>query len=162
MTKDKEQLQESHKRGVEILVNLLSQEKQVAFLTLGDPSVYSTYMYLHYGVENAGYPAKIISGVTSFCAAAAALDMSLVEKSQMLHVIPATYGIKESLNYPGTKVFMKAGKKINELKQELQHLKKEVKMVENCGMQNEKVYHSIEDIPEDAGYYSLLIVKEAE
>ena len=33
-------------------------------------------------------------------------------------------------------------------------------MVENCGMENEKVYLSAEEIPEQAGYYSLLIVKE--
>ena len=33
-------------------------------------------------------------------------------------------------------------------------------MVENCGMENEKVYRSAEEIPEDAGYYSLIIVKD--
>jgi precorrin-2/cobalt-factor-2 C20-methyltransferase len=33
-------------------------------------------------------------------------------------------------------------------------------MIENCGMETEKIYRSIEEIPEDAGYYSLIIVKE--
>ena len=32
-------------------------------------------------------------------------------------------------------------------------------MVENCGMENEKIYRKMEDIPENAGYFSLLIVK---
>ena len=35
-------------------------------------------------------------------------------------------------------------------------------MVENCGMENEHVYMGVQEIPEDAGYYSLLIVKEKE
>ena len=33
-------------------------------------------------------------------------------------------------------------------------------MVENCGMDNERIYNSIEEIPDDAGYYSLIIAKE--
>lgn len=34
-------------------------------------------------------------------------------------------------------------------------------MVENCGMKNEKIYRTIDDIPETTGYYSLMIIKEA-
>ena len=33
-------------------------------------------------------------------------------------------------------------------------------MIENCGMPDEKIYERIEDIPDTAGYYSLIIVKE--
>ena len=33
-------------------------------------------------------------------------------------------------------------------------------MVENCGMENQRVYPTLEQIPEDAGYFSLLIVKD--
>ena len=33
-------------------------------------------------------------------------------------------------------------------------------MIENCGMADEKIYYGADEIPEDAGYYSLIIVKE--
>ena len=33
-------------------------------------------------------------------------------------------------------------------------------MIENCGMPDEKIYASGEEIPESAGYYSLIIIKE--
>ena len=33
-------------------------------------------------------------------------------------------------------------------------------MIENCGMENETIYHSAEEIPDEASYYSLFIVKE--
>ena len=33
-------------------------------------------------------------------------------------------------------------------------------MIENCGMPGEKIHRSVDEIPEDASYYSLIIVKE--
>ena len=39
---------------------------------------------------------------------------------------------------------------------------KDVTMVENCGMPNEHVYRSVEEIPDDSGYFSLIIAKEPE
>ena len=80
----------------------------------------------------------------------------------MLHVIPASYQIEEALKLPGVKVLMKAGKKMPQVKEKLQELDCSVMMVENCGMENEHVYVGVKEIPEDAGYYSLLIVKEKE
>ena len=86
---------------------------------------------------------------------AAALDMGLVENSQMLHVIPASYQIEEALRLPGTKVLMKAGKKMGQVKQLVQQLDEQAVMIENCGMPDEKIYRSAGEIPEQSGYYSL-------
>ena len=160
MTKDPEKLEASHQAGAEAVCACLEAGRQVAFLTLGDPTVYSTYLYVHKRVLNAGYEAEIISGITSFCAVAARLNMGLVEKAEPLHVIPASYQISEALKLPGTKVLMKAGKKMEKVKEELKALGEEAVMIENCGMPEEKIYRSAEEIPEDAGYYSLIIVKE--
>lgn len=35
-------------------------------------------------------------------------------------------------------------------------------MVENCGMEEEHIYCGAEQIPEMAGYYTLVIVKDEE
>lgn len=96
---------------------LLDAGKNVVFLTLGDPTVYSTYLYVHRRVLEDGYDARIVSGVTSFCAAAASLSEGLVENSEELHVIPASYQIEDALELSGTKVLMKAGKKMPAVKQ---------------------------------------------
>ena len=88
------------------------------------------------------------------------MDISLAENRQELHILPASYQIEEGLGLPGTKVLMKAGKKMTDVKELLMEKELEAEMVENCGMKNEKVYLSAEEIPEQAGYYSLLIVKE--
>ena len=160
MTKDPEKLEKSHQAGADAVCACLDEGRQVAFLTLGDPTVYSTYLYVHKKVLHAGYEAEIISGITSFCAVAARLNMGLVEKAEPLHVMPASYQISDALKLSGTRVLMKAGKKMGQVKEELKAVGAEAVMIENCGMPDEKIYRSADEIPEDAGYYSLIIVKE--
>lgn len=160
MTKDMQRLEESHQEAARQLEAYLRQGKNVVFLTLGDPTVYSTYLYVHSRLLKKGYQAEIVSGITSFCAVAARLNTGLVEKAEELHVIPASYQIQEALDMPGTKVLMKAGRQMAKVKELLTKRGLEAMMVENCGMENEKVYRSLEEIPDDAGYYSLIIVKE--
>ena len=160
MTKDKKKLEESHEKGAAMIAEYLKKGKQVAFLTLGDPTVYATYIYVHKRIQAMGYPLEIVSGIPSFCAVAARLNMGLVEKAEPLHVIPASYGIEESLELPGTKVLMKAGKKMGKVKEILKARGDMCRMIENCGMEDEKIYDSVEEIPDQAGYYSLIIVKE--
>lgn len=47
MIKDKEKLTISHNKIYSDIVSELEAGKNVAMLTIGDPSVYSTYMYIH-------------------------------------------------------------------------------------------------------------------
>ena len=55
---------------------------------------------------------------------------------------------------------MKTGKKMQEVKAQIKASSNKAEMIENCGMPDEKIYRSVEEIPDDAGYYSLIIVKE--
>ena len=52
------------------------------------------------------------------------LNMSLVERSEPLHVIPASYQIEEALKLPGTKVLMKAGKQMKYVQEQVQRFRK--------------------------------------
>lgn len=163
MTKDPAALEENHRKAAEMIAGYLNEGRQVAFLTLGDPTVYSTYLYAHQRIVQQGYEAEIISGITSFCAAAARFNMGLVEMAEPLHVIPATYQAEEMdeiLKYPGTKVLMKTGKKMKQVKESILRSGQTAVMVENCGMEEERLCLTAEEIPDDAGYYSLIIVKE--
>ena len=160
MTKDSQRLEESHQLGASQIAEKLREGQSVAFLTLGDPTVYATYLYVHKRILDMGFEAEIVSGITSFCAVAARLNIGLVEKAEPLHVIPASYQIEEALKLPGTKVLMKAGKKIGQVREELLRRGETVVMIENCGMEGEQIYRSAQEIPDDAGYYSLIIAKE--
>lgn len=159
MTKDEEKLKKSHEEGVRLLREQLDQGKDVAFLTLGDPTVYSTYIYLHHRVAELGYETEIVSGVPSFCAAAARLNTEIAKKAEQIHIIPASYQVQDALKLPGTKILMKAGKKLAAVKEILRDGQDTVVMVENCGMESEKIYDEIGQLPDEAGYYTLLFVK---
>ena len=164
MTKDAAVLEENNKKAADDVEVHLKQGRQVAFLTLGDPTVYSTYLYVHQRILERGYEVEIVSGITSFCAVAARLNMGLVERAEPLHVIPATYKAEELegiLKLPGTKVLMKTGKKMKQVRESILKSGQQAVMIENCGMESEKIYESAEEIPEAAGYYSLIIVKES-
>ena len=160
MIKDKEKLKAIHDRDAEALAELLDAGKDVAFLTLGDPTVYSTCMYVHKRLKRMGYETRIVPGIPSFCAAAARMDVPLAENRQEIHILPASYDIENSLELPGTKVLMKAGRKMSDVKRLLDEKGLDAMMVENCGMEEERIYLSTGEIPEEAGYYSLLVVKE--
>lgn len=160
MTKEAEKLAQSHQAAAEKIAQVLDSGRNIAFLTLGDPCIYSTYIYIHQRIVQAGYETEIVNGIPSFCAVSARLNQGLVEGGQMLHVIPASYGIEEGVKFPGTRVLMKAGKKMGQVRAQIKKMNAKVAMIENCGMENEQIYHSAEEIPKEAGYYSLMIVKD--
>lgn len=159
MTKDKKVLEENYNKAANTIAEYLEKGKQVSFLTLGDATIYATYLYVHQRIVEKGYETEIISGIPSFCAVAAKLNVGLVERAEMLHVIPASYQISDALHLSGTKVLMKAASKMKDVKAELVAMDAEAMMIENCGMANEKIYRSTEEMPEESSYYSLIIVK---
>ena len=161
MTHDPEELERNHAKGAKSLEEVLDQGKNIVFLTLGDPCVYSTFSYLQKRVEKDGYHTELVSGITSFCAAAARLNIPLSEWNEQLHVVPAVHRLDSTLNESGNYILMKSGKKMNQVKEILAQSGRDVLMVENCGMENEHIYRNVEEIPDDAGYYSLIIAKEA-
>lgn len=160
MIRDAQKLKKIHDAVAEKLIALLKEGHKIGFLTIGDPTVYSTYLYLHRRVLAQGLQAQIINGVPSFCAAAARLNTGLVENRQQLHVIPASYDVEEAMALEGTKVFMKAGKRMPQLKSAVQKQEQKLKMVENCGLPDEHIYLSPEQMPEQSSYYSIVIMQE--
>lgn len=162
MVRDKAVMEKAHEQAAKEICALLDQGKQVAFLTLGDPTIYSTYMYLHEKVFAWGYPVEVVPGVPSFCAAAARLNRSLCLGREPLLVIPASHDSQALLDVPANKVFMKAGRSILELQQTLLDRGQldGASMVENCGMPNERVYPRFADLKEPSGYFSLVIAKQ--
>lgn len=159
MTKDRQVLDDNYRQIADRIEQWLEEGRRVGFLTLGDVTIYSTYLYVHQMVTADGYQTEIINGIPSFCAAASRLNTGLVERSEELHVIPASYQVEDALKLPGTKIFMKAGRQLRRVKEQLKEAGAQVVMVENCGMDGEKIYRGIEEINEDAGYYSLMIVR---
>lgn len=160
MTKDSQVLKKNYEAAANQIIEQLRAGRDVAYLTLGDPTIYSTYIYIHRLVKKQGLRAQIINGVPSFCAAAAKLGDSLADRSEQLHIIPSTYDIEEALTYQGNKILMKAASKLSSVKHTLQEKNMTGVMIENCGMPDEHIYRNIDEMPEQASYYTIVLTKE--
>lgn len=95
MTSDQSRLLPAWLEAATIIANHAEAGRQVAFVTIGDPLFYSTFIYLlqilrkqwpHIAIE-------IVPGISSINASAAAAGVALVEGEEKMAVIPATAGI---------------------------------------------------------------------
>lgn len=160
MIRDFEKLDAYHREACQKIEEILDRGENVVYLTLGDSTLYCSFSYLQHILEADGYEVKLVSGISSVFASAARLGESLVEWGQPLHILPQAYKKMAGLDQKGTYVLMKSCQYMDEVKAILKASGRRVTAVENCGMPNEKVYRSLEEIPDDAGYYTLIIAKE--
>ena len=160
MVKDRALIDLEHRKAARLIEGYLDQGKNVVYLTLGDSTIYCTFSYIQHYLEADGYESALVPGITSFCAAAARLNIPLTEWDEQLHVVPAVHKLDHALEQPGTYVLMKSASQMAAVKEMLRKSGRKVQMVENCSMDNEKLYRSLEEIPDDAGYFSLIIAKE--
>ena len=160
IVRDREKIDAQHRAAAKLFETYLDEGKNVVFLTLGDSTIYCTFSYIQHYLERDGYTVELVSGITSFCAAAARLGVSLTEWDEPLHILPAVHKLETALDQPGNYVLMKSASKMAAVKELLRRSGRKVSMVENCCMAGEKRYFSVDEIPDDAGYFSLIIAKE--
>lgn len=161
MVKDKSILKEAHEENASKIADILNKGRDVAFLTLGDVSIYSTFSYVHSKIEKMGYDTEICAGVPSFCAVAAKLKISLTSMKKPLHIIPAVHGdIEKTFELEGTKVFMKAGGSVKTIAKAANHRGFSVLGISDCGMDSERQITNFES--DEFGYFTTIVVKEGE
>ncbi|MDK2808203.1 MAG: precorrin-2/cobalt-factor-2 C20-methyltransferase [Clostridiales bacterium] len=163
MTKEPCELERAHEDAYQMIRPLLESKKVVAFLTIGDPCIYATFSYLQKKVVEQTHAAcRLINGIPSFCAAAAAAGISLAEQEEQIHIIPASYDVKDSLRLSGTKIYMKAGKKLGSLRELLMQYEEDglkVYSISEATLPGERVVRGAKNLPMDSGYLTLVIVK---
>ena len=162
MSGDTKIREESRRNSAEKIISALKDGKDVAMITLGDVSVYSTCTYVHNAVKNAGFELEIIPGITSFCAAADKAQISLCEGNESVAIIPSLKSNlleKYSADFD-TVVIMKSGNDTDVIYDILKKYGLENNaIVSSCiGMENE----IIEKIQKGKsyGYFTTVIVRK--
>lgn len=167
MTKDKEKLKAHWLRAAGKIAEVLATEKKAAFVTIGDPFIYSTYIYLQKTLRK-NFPeieVETIPGISAFNAAASSAGLPLVSGNERMAILPVRKdlkGIKEALEQFDTVVLMKVGAKLDKVI----HLLKEVKLIRNAvlisraGQPNERIVKGLSSLKDkESGYLSVIIVK---
>jgi precorrin-2/cobalt-factor-2 C20-methyltransferase len=163
MERDRGLQHAAHLHAADEIETYLAAGQDVAMLNLGDVSIYATWGYVMEIMEERGYRTVMIPGVTSFCAVAARLGISLTDMNDRLHIVPASgVPLEEALSQPGTKILMKSGKHIPSVVKALEEkgLLECASMVCNCGLPDEAVYRDMRNLPDKVGYFATIIVKE--
>ncbi len=161
MNKDFAELDKNYRAIADTLEVHLKNGKTIAFLTLGDVTIYSSYMRINAVISGHGFITELIPGVPSFCAAAARFNMPLCERDEPLIIIPASYEETDSLlDIYGTKVIMKAGRGSSRIARVIDDMKDryDYAIAERCGMDDERLTRDIAEL-KSSPYLSLIIMK---
>jgi precorrin-2/cobalt-factor-2 C20-methyltransferase len=154
------------KPAAQEILEYLDKGQDVAFITLGDPVLYSTFFHLFDSLMALSPEVKveIVPGVSSINAAGARAGISLALASEKLAIVPATYvkDIKKVLEDFETVVLMKVFRVIDELSTVLKEmgLYERAVYASRVGLDDEVVKPLSEITEEDRSYFSIIIVRK--
>ena len=162
MIKDVEARKIFRKNNADTINKLLSEGKNVAFLTIGDPMTYSTYTYVLEHISD-DVEVETIAGITSFNSIAARLNIPLMIGDEDLKVVSVnrkTDVYKEIENNQNL-VLMKISRDFEKIKKAIIETgnKENAVIVSDCGKENEVFYWDIESV-EEVPYFSTMILKK--
>ncbi len=141
MTKDKEILKKTWEENAEQLAKKVIAGKKVVYLTVGDPYLYSTWIYLHRELEKKYPQIKIIviPGIVSMFTFASKVGISLAEGAEKFSVIPSCYDlsqVKEIAKNSDTMVFLKDGRYFDQV----------IKILKDAGFSNDSIFAIGQDL----------------
>ncbi|WP_303813836.1 precorrin-2 C(20)-methyltransferase [Selenomonas ruminantium] len=136
---------ESNKQEI---LELLRAGKNVAFLTIGDPMFYSTYIYVFRLLENEGVEIQTIPGIPAFAAIGSQLGYPIVEGDDVLSIIPATASpekVEKAMQAADNVVLMKVYKNFEDVADMLDknEMAEQAVLVSRAGLDDEKIIYDV-------------------
>ncbi|SHK65945.1 precorrin-2/cobalt-factor-2 C20-methyltransferase [Selenomonas ruminantium] len=130
------------------ILGLLNEGKNVAFLTIGDPMFYSTYIYVFRLLETAGVEIRTIPGIPAFAAIGSQLGYPIVEGDDVLSIIPATASpekVEKAMQAADNVVLMKVYKNFEEVANMLDanEMAEQAVLVSRAGLDDEKIIYDV-------------------
>ncbi|OLD32495.1 MAG: precorrin-2 C(20)-methyltransferase [Thaumarchaeota archaeon 13_1_40CM_2_39_13_2] len=174
MVKDKEILEDTWEKNTRTIAESVRGGKNVVYLTVGDPSLYSTWIYIHRELREK-YPdvkINIIPGIVSMFAFASKVGISIAEGDETMAVIPACYDlarVKETAKNCDTMVFLKDGRYFDQV----------ISLLKEAGFPDNSLFAIAQDVGTDQEivkkltlgevtketftnkYFSIMVVKRA-
>jgi len=141
MTKDKDVLEQTWKRNAKIMAETVLSGKNVVYLTVGDPFLYSTWIYMHKDLKE-NYPEmdiSVIPGIVSIFTFAAKVGVSVAEGSEKVAIIPSCYdlsSVKEIAKHSESMIFLKDGRYFDQV----------IKVLKESGFPDDSIFAIGQDL----------------
>ena len=168
MVKDQQGLDPFWEEAADQVASRIAEGKNVAFITIGDPFLYSTYLYIH-RILLVKYPEiriEIVPGISSILAASAAAGVPLGLGGEKIAVLPAAYEddeLRRTLEEFDTVVLMKVSRVFDRVYALLQELGRERQcvFVRRVGSGEQEIHFDLQAlVGKKLDYLSMLIVKK--
>ena len=167
MRKDQTGLEEFWEEAAVGVAERVRQGSDVAFITIGDPFLYSTFLYI-YRIFRERYPdipVEVVPGISSVSAAAIAAGIPLGLASERIAIIPAAFeeDLRRTLSEFDTVVLMKVSRVFDGIYALLQELglERNGAFISRVGSPEEEVVFDLGSlVGRKLDYLSLLIVKK--
>lgn len=153
--------------AAQIIGHVLQRGQDAAFITEGDPLLYSTFIHLREALaaECPEAAVQVIPGVSSVMAAAARAEFPLARADERVAVLPATYDpdqLARVLATFDTVVLLKVSRVLDRLIDILaaQGLVQNAVLVERCGTPEERIIRELASLRgQRVHYFSLILVR---
>lgn len=141
MIRDRDSLNDKWKKNAGLIADAVKTGKRVVYLTVGDPSLYSTWIYIHRELASNydDIEVEIVPGITSIFAFAAQAKLSLAEGDETVAIVPACYDlekVRQTADCCDTLIFLKDGR----------YFEKVVEMLSKAGFPNDSILAIAQDI----------------
>lgn len=158
MVEDEDTLEKHWDEAANSISECLDSGKDVAFITLGDPAIFSTFSYVLERLSG-DYEVEMVPGITACTACASSIGKPLVEKNEVLSIVPKIDDrIENIINDGDSIVLMKPSRNSEELENiiESKSYEKEIYSIEKCSMEDERI---IEGFSKDKPYLTTTLIK---
>jgi precorrin-2/cobalt-factor-2 C20-methyltransferase len=164
---EKQELNDKWNGVIDAVLQRIDRGIDAAFITIGDPAIYSTFFYLYDRLleRRPALRIEIVPGISSINAAAARAGLYLGLGNDRIAILPANYldSLQETLEKFDTVVLMKVNKVFDTVRDTLatMGLSAAATYVARAGMEDERIYKDIRSVSkEDLNYFSLVIVRK--
>ncbi|WP_433502218.1 precorrin-2 C(20)-methyltransferase [Pseudonocardia halophobica] len=155
-------IDEFYAEAAERLAAHLAAGRDVVLLAEGDPLFYGSYMHMHKRLAGR-FRAEVVPGVTSVSAAAAALGQPLVERDEILTILPGTLPrevLAERLCATDSAAVMKLGRTFTTVREAFADAGKlgRAQFVERATMDGQRTGALADIDPESVPYFSIAVL----
>lgn len=149
---------EHYKKAAETILSKIPADGKGAFLTIGDPMIYSTFIYIMEELDDDKIETEIINGIPSFLAASAEMKTPLTLKGDSF-LLCDELDDEKARNYDSLAI-LKTLRNKEYILDTLEKNNFKYKYIKKVSFDDQEIMENNEDILKDSNYMSLILARK--
>jgi len=142
-----------------VIIDLLNQSMKIAYICNWSASFSYDYNYIHNIVGNK-FETEIIPSPSFESICSSKLNETIASEGEDIHIITSPGNVEDCLKLKGVIIFANMKKNYKELLKIVKNLRfVDIRVIDAVGTNNEKIYRSVDLLPDKLSKANLVIVK---